>query len=315
MSNFDGELLSAYLDDELSAEERAQLEQRLQIDPRLQGELAELREIIALVQQMPLLKAPRNYTLSPADFQTPRRVYPFRAILAAAAVVVLVTGAVLFMLSGQENAADTAQEAPADIAAAPTQTALLSATQTDNLSVTAVNQATQLAVIPSSLPSATMSATLSPMPTQTLDAQREVVTTATQETFTFAAPAVGEADNAAGTGMMPMSTPTADSFAVQSAGAVSQSQEVATAMPTQLDLKATTVIATEVAAYAESAVVPEEELDAESVEEAANEVAEMLPPGAVADSALSDSDLFSNILGAIKNFFTALFDSLNRIFP
>lgn len=60
------EQLSAYLDDELSPAERRQLETRLQQDPALAEELESLRQTVALVQQLPIRKAPRSFALTPA---------------------------------------------------------------------------------------------------------------------------------------------------------------------------------------------------------------------------------------------------------
>lgn len=59
----DAELLSAYIDNELSAPERAELETRLVVDPVLQAELRDLRQTLALVRSLPVLPAPRNLTL------------------------------------------------------------------------------------------------------------------------------------------------------------------------------------------------------------------------------------------------------------
>lgn len=59
MSNpFSEELLSAYLDGELSASDRAELEHRLESQPRLRERLSDLREVSELVRQMPRPAAP-----------------------------------------------------------------------------------------------------------------------------------------------------------------------------------------------------------------------------------------------------------------
>ncbi len=125
MDNRDVMLLSAYLDDELTVEERIQFEERLQSDSQLQAELDELRQTIAFIQQMPLLKAPRNYTLNPAEFQPRTRpmIYRLRPVLAVAAALVMVCGAVFFFMSLQSS--DEASESQSvDIAAAPTEQAM-----------------------------------------------------------------------------------------------------------------------------------------------------------------------------------------------
>lgn len=62
----DLELLSAYLDNMLNDAERSALEARLADDGVLRAELDGLRTTIALIKSLPTLKAPRNFTLTPA---------------------------------------------------------------------------------------------------------------------------------------------------------------------------------------------------------------------------------------------------------
>ncbi len=71
-SDSDLELLSAYLDDELAAEERAALEQRLEREPALHSELDSLRATTTLLHDLPPMMPPRSFTLDPASVQ-PRR--------------------------------------------------------------------------------------------------------------------------------------------------------------------------------------------------------------------------------------------------
>jgi hypothetical protein len=52
-NDFDDELLSAYLDDELSAEERARVEERLEADPAARRMVDELRAVSRVVQGLP----------------------------------------------------------------------------------------------------------------------------------------------------------------------------------------------------------------------------------------------------------------------
>ncbi len=59
------ELLSAYLDGELEADEQARLEARLESDPTLREELDGLRRTVALVRDLPPAPLPRNFILSP----------------------------------------------------------------------------------------------------------------------------------------------------------------------------------------------------------------------------------------------------------
>ncbi len=66
------ELLSAYLDDQLNAGERARLEAQLKTDPALQAELEALRHTVALVRDLPPVPIPRNFILPPTMAARPR---------------------------------------------------------------------------------------------------------------------------------------------------------------------------------------------------------------------------------------------------
>lgn len=105
VSDQDYERLSAYLDNALSASERADLEARLRSDTALRRELAALRQTVALVHGLPALKAPRDFTLD-ARLVRPRPrllIFPtsaaFSALASAAAVFLLVVGLGLLLLS------------------------------------------------------------------------------------------------------------------------------------------------------------------------------------------------------------------------
>lgn len=117
------ELLSAYIDDALTAEERRDLEARLRAEPALQRELDTLRQTVALMRALPERKAPRDFTLTPemvaqadgarteasqAAPQTGPRIMPRnvprRPIwqpLTAAAAAVLIVAAGLFVIFDQ----------------------------------------------------------------------------------------------------------------------------------------------------------------------------------------------------------------------
>ncbi len=62
----DWETLSAYLDDQLSAPERRELEVRLARLPELSQCLEELRSTRIILRSLPKLRAPRNFTLTPS---------------------------------------------------------------------------------------------------------------------------------------------------------------------------------------------------------------------------------------------------------
>ena len=67
------ERLSAYLDDELGAEERAALERHLPGCARCQAELADLRGVRALLRALPAPAAPRSFAL-PDDGAVPQPI-------------------------------------------------------------------------------------------------------------------------------------------------------------------------------------------------------------------------------------------------
>jgi anti-sigma factor RsiW len=60
------ELLSAYLDGELSPSAREELESRLEFDTGLQERLNEMRHMVGLLRSMPQEEVPRNFLLTPA---------------------------------------------------------------------------------------------------------------------------------------------------------------------------------------------------------------------------------------------------------
>jgi len=78
ISSRDLERLSAYLDGTLSAREVHRLEVRLRDDLVLRQELADLRETIRLVGSLPMVRSPRNFTLTPemVGLKERPRAYP-----------------------------------------------------------------------------------------------------------------------------------------------------------------------------------------------------------------------------------------------
>ena len=65
MKQRDIELLSSYLDGQLGSADSARLEARLRTDPELRSVLQDLRGTRSLLRQLPMRKAPRNFTLTP----------------------------------------------------------------------------------------------------------------------------------------------------------------------------------------------------------------------------------------------------------
>src|SRR5512135_1837049 len=102
-------LLSAYLDGQLSASERARLEAQLAADADLRAELSALRCTVGLLRQLPAAPMPRNFLLpvSPQAQQRPvarsRLAFAAPWLTAAAAAVATMLAVVLagqILLSG-----------------------------------------------------------------------------------------------------------------------------------------------------------------------------------------------------------------------
>ncbi len=64
ISSQDFERLSAYIDNQLSAREKAALEARLAREPELKATLNELRQTVQALRSLPVVKPPRNFMLS-----------------------------------------------------------------------------------------------------------------------------------------------------------------------------------------------------------------------------------------------------------
>lgn len=99
LTDMDYELLSAYLDDALTAEERTRLEQRLVAEPDLRRELSALRQTVALIKQLPAIKAPRDFTLTPAMLAAkPIALAPIRIRIVPLAISALSMAASLLIV-------------------------------------------------------------------------------------------------------------------------------------------------------------------------------------------------------------------------
>lgn len=149
------ELLSAYLDDQLSAGERARLEAQLATDPALRAELDTLRHTVALVRDLPPVPVPRNFILPQTVAARPRPVRKARSrralrdgpqvkawtaplLTAATAVVSLVFVAILagdLLLPGAGRQAFAPAAAPMMEAEAPQEMASESAPVVEQVQV------------------------------------------------------------------------------------------------------------------------------------------------------------------------------------
>ena len=124
LNDADLELLSAYIDRQLSDGERAALERRLSQEPVLRIVLDELRATVSLLHDLEPLRPPRSFTLA-APAAAPRRfwAFPWPAISSAlVALVCLLTFGYVLIRSGSSSAPAASMPAPAAMqeAAAPT---------------------------------------------------------------------------------------------------------------------------------------------------------------------------------------------------
>jgi len=124
------ELLSAYLDGQLSAGEQARLKTQLATDPALRVELEALHHAVALVRDLPPAPIPRNFILPqamaarprPARRARPRRAWAAPLLTAATAVASLLFVVVLagdLLLSGAGGRAFAPAAMPPKEAEAP----------------------------------------------------------------------------------------------------------------------------------------------------------------------------------------------------
>jgi len=93
MNQRDLELLSSYLDEQLSPSDSARLESRLKTDPQLATVLTDLRATRTLLRKLPARRAPRNFTLTRKMVgQNPPlpRTYPFFRFASALATLLFV---------------------------------------------------------------------------------------------------------------------------------------------------------------------------------------------------------------------------------
>ena len=101
MKQRDLELLSSYLDGQLSSSDSARLEARLLADPELRSVLRDLRGTRSLLRQLPMRKAPRNFKLTPLmvgkNPPLPRAYPAFRFTTALATVLLFISFGLNFL--------------------------------------------------------------------------------------------------------------------------------------------------------------------------------------------------------------------------
>ena len=106
ISQRDWEALSAYLDGQLSSGESSRLEQRIQNDDELRAALDEIRRTRGVLRSQALLRAPRNFTLTPQmagirpKASVLSRTYPIFRLASTFASILLVLVLVGDLLGG-----------------------------------------------------------------------------------------------------------------------------------------------------------------------------------------------------------------------
>ncbi|HSL43064.1 MAG TPA: hypothetical protein VK897_06510 [Anaerolineales bacterium] len=102
MNRRDIELLSSYLDGQLKPSEAARLESRISTDRDLRAVLDDLRSTRTLLRQLPMRKAPRNFTLTPRmvgkNPPLPRAYPAFRFVSALASLLLFFTMGLNFLV-------------------------------------------------------------------------------------------------------------------------------------------------------------------------------------------------------------------------
>ena len=125
ISSRDWEAISAYLDEQLDRRERSRLETRLQNDQNLRNALEEMRRTRLLLRNLPKMRAPRNYTLTPKmagvrekSAWTPR-FFGFASVLATLLFIMVFVGdyftprlPATAPLAAEPSAGEEAPEAP-----------------------------------------------------------------------------------------------------------------------------------------------------------------------------------------------------------
>jgi hypothetical protein len=123
-------LLSAYIDDELTDDERVTLERRLSDEPDLRRELDSLRTTTMLLHDLPSVSPPRSFTLDPEQVQ-PRRSFLASPIftgsmgllrfggVAAALVLAVAVTALVYIAQTPGDMAEVAEAPPLPQETAP----------------------------------------------------------------------------------------------------------------------------------------------------------------------------------------------------
>ena len=153
--HLDDELLSAFVDDQVTPDEREQVQTHLRTCSACQQRLVELRAMVGLLQGLPEVPTPRDFKLGPRAVADPPNVIRLRRWYAATRVLtgslaagfVLLTAGVLYVDSRPGPAATSTVSKP-QVALAPA-----AAPRTDSAPAPTVAPAAK-AVAPAAVPAA-----------------------------------------------------------------------------------------------------------------------------------------------------------------
>jgi len=140
LSDRDYELISAYIDEMVSDEERIEVETRLQSDALFRRELEAMRQTVNFINQMPIRSAPRDFTLTPdmvAPKQPDLKVLSKRRnntvwLSAAAGFIVILFAGILFA-SVLDNTPTIPEASNQAVANAPTEIAMTATIETETI--------------------------------------------------------------------------------------------------------------------------------------------------------------------------------------
>ncbi len=115
------QLLSAYLDDQVSSDERIQVERKLESDDAFRQAMLSMQKTRLVLRSMPRRKVPRNFTLTP-EMVPARRTFQLFPLLRFSSAFAAIAAVVLFavqLLPGMFNASSQmAAPAAVDVTAA-----------------------------------------------------------------------------------------------------------------------------------------------------------------------------------------------------
>lgn len=127
LNEADLELLSAYIDNRLTGDERRLIEQRLRSEPELQRALDELNTTVQLLRDLERVKPPRSFTLDPGVFQPRPSLFARLTRFAPAAMVTLLVCSFAAVLASSIGGPRQAAAPGMEMAAVPTSNAPMTA--------------------------------------------------------------------------------------------------------------------------------------------------------------------------------------------